>query len=309
MLLLTYIAKKIIQKNMPSRQEGHRFLKYLDLEDFPGLKRTRFEFYSKKNKIVGYRYFYEDGPYKALVTYHHGFGGGHRAYITEIASLAKQGFLVYAYDNSTCCESGGEGFFSFTQALVDQKYFYKFLDTDECAKGLKRYSCGHSWGGFTSACSLIDDSYKVEKVVAMSAFNDVISISVAHFPPLKPFVPILRLTQLRYFGRKGLVKVSNLLAKTDKEVLMISGDRDETVNYEKNFVFFQSKTKGKDNVHYLVSKDRYHQPYNTRVAQNYYYELCKLCDEGKIAEVEVDYKKLTEEDGEIMNAIYDFYLK
>lgn len=310
MLLVSYLIKKAIQKNIPSRQDGHKFLKYLSLEDFSGLKRTKFQFKSKKNTLTGYRYFYNEGSFKGLIVFFHGYGGGHLAYLKEISSLAKEGYLVYAYDNSCCCESEGEGFFSFSQSLIDQKAFFKFLDQDEQAKVLKRFVCGHSWGGFTAVSSLIDDNYKVEKVCGLSPFDNAIDVFISNAPYLKKFKFLLKIFQFRYFGKFGLVSLTKLLKNTSKEVLIVSGDKDKTVDFNDNFLKFKEAAKNKENIHYLISQGRYHQPYNSQRAQDYYLELMEMFRKNEFDEnTIVDYQKLIEEDPYIMGQIFEFFNK
>ncbi|MBP5693843.1 MAG: alpha/beta fold hydrolase [Bacilli bacterium] len=308
MCLISYVLKKNIAKSMPSRHDGSPYLKCKSVEDFPGLKATPFSFYSKKLKLNGFRYFYDVPTFKGVVVFFHGAGNGHLAYITEINSFAKEGYLVYAYDNSFCGASEGEGFWNFSSSLVDQKYFFEFLDKDEPALNLKRYASGHSWGGFTALASLSDPKYKIEKVVEFSGFTSVLELFLLYQPNLKGISWILKIMQHRYFGKLGNLDCLKILKNTDKKVLMVHGDKDATVPYEKVFLRAQSALEDRKNINFLVVKDRHHQPYFSISAQTYYLDLINQgVPLGKVNPLpEIDYDKLTEEDPLVMKTVFDF---
>jgi len=308
MCIVSYLLKKKIQSKMPSRQEGSPYLKVLTVDDFENLKSTPFSFYSKKLKLNGFKYYYQKDSYKGLVIFFHGAGNGHLAYTREINALAEAGYLVYAYDNSCCGSSEGENFWNFSQSLVDQKYFFEYLETDEEAKGLKRFAIGHSWGGFTAMASLANKNYKVEKVVEFSGFRSVLQVFLSNSPESKGISWLLKIMNWRYFGKLGNLDTLKVLKKTDKKVMLIHGDLDEVVSYEKVFLEFKSELKDNENITFVVSHNRHHQPYFSLDAQNYYLDLIsKGVLEGKLGkDYNIDYFKLTEEDPEIMGQVFKF---
>lgn len=309
MLILSYAVKKALSKHFPSRQEGKDFLQFIDYHEFKDLERSKFEFFCEENKLVGYRYFSTKYQYyKGLVVFFHGFGAGHDAYITQIFTLADRGFLVYAFDHTTCGESEGEGFFAFSQSLVDQRAFFEFLDQDPAARGLKRYACGHSWGGYTAICSLLNPKYGISKVVSMSGFNSPVDIYSQRSEKMNWFTRMaIKITLFRYFGKFGNVEAVKILEKTDKDVLIIFGDKDETVPYDKNYMLYKKATEGKPNIKYLTVPGRAHQPYSTQMAQDYYYWILKKHEEvGTKNMPEIDYLKLIEEDPFVVDTIYKF---
>ena len=305
MLLISYIVKKITQKYMPSRQEGTPYLKYLTEDDFSDWKSEPFSF--KRNKLVlrGRKYWCVDKP-KAILIFFHGMGNGHYSYTTEIHSFAKQGYLVYAYDNAYCGKSDGKGFWSLSSSLLDQKAFFAYLDEQEDLKDLPRYSVGHSWGGFTALCSL-QEQYKVEKVISISGFDNVVHAYITMIPDLKKHQKIMRIAQRRYFGKLGVIDAKDLLDKTDKKVLFISGDEDKTVSYTEMFLKLKERYQEKKNFSFLVSPGRAHQAYMSMSAQNYYTDLMNRgVMEGKLVNEELSIPRLTEEDQDVMNAMYKF---
>ncbi len=307
MCLISYLLKRKVKSQMPSRQDGSPFLKVLTADDFENLKAVPFSFYSKKLKLNGYKYFYDKEKIKAIVIFFHGAGNGHLAYTREIEALAREGYLVYAYDNSCCGSSEGEGFWNFSQSLVDQKYFFKFLESDEDVKGLKRFAMGHSWGGFTAMASLADPAYKIDKVVEMSGFRSVLQVFISNSPSSKGVSLLLKLMNWRYFGKLGNVDTLKILKNTDKKVMMVHGDLDEVISYDKVFLEFKNELKDKKNIEFVVSSNRHHQPYFSLDAQNYYLDLISRgVLEGKLQDEKIDYFKLTEEDPQIMARIFKF---
>lgn len=310
MLLLSYIIKKISQKTLPSRQEGGPVLKLRTVLDYPDMSADPFEFKSNNLFLRGFRYSIGPGPYKGVMIFFHGLNAGHYAYEDEIHSLAKEGYLVYAYDNECCGISDGEHWWALSSALINQRDFFKWLDSDEKAQGLKRYTIGHSWGGFVALCSL-QKEYKVDKVCSMSGFGNIIKACIHEMPKIKYMAFLLRIAYFRYYGKYGNMNAHKLLKKSEIPVLLVHGDLDDTVEYKDNFLDIKEKLSYKNNISYLVSKDRYHQPYMTIEAQNYYrYLVISGIAKGLVNPVpEIDYDKLINEDKEIMRQIFDFFDK
>jgi pimeloyl-ACP methyl ester carboxylesterase len=69
--------------------------------------KKNFSFVSGRWMLSGSRYFVGNWPYKALVVFYHGIGAGRNAYVQPICDLAKQGYLVYAFDNTGSMQSEG----------------------------------------------------------------------------------------------------------------------------------------------------------------------------------------------------------
>ena len=299
------LMKKLIQKSCPSRQEGGPVLKFFYLSDYPDMSGERFQFESNGNILKGYKYYIDKKNIKAVVIFHHGFGGGHNAYEDLLHCLVVHGYLVYAYDNTCCGDSEGSGWWNFSASLIDQENFFKWFENDEDQKGQKRIVMGHSWGGFTAVNGL---RYKVDKVVAISAFRNVVRMFTDVSKGLKPFKPLLRGTQKHYFGEYGNVDTYDLLQSSNIPVMLIHGEKDDVVSYQKNFMPLKNKLKNKNNITFYVVKDRYHQPYMSVRAQEYY----RYLNDSGIAlglvkdYPEIDYDLLLEEDEEVLNKIYNF---
>ena len=290
---------------MPSRQDGGPVLKLFYLSDFPDLSGERFSFISNGNKIMGYRYFYNEGPYKGAVIFHHGMGAGHNAYMSFLYTLAKHGYLVYAYDNSCCGDSEGKGWWNFASSLIDQENFYKWFETDPYQKGLKRYAIGHSWGGFTVQNSV---KYPVDKIVSISGFPNIVDMLITVEPKLKPFRRLLKGTQKHYYGEIGNINNIDLLQNTSIPTLLMHGENDLVSNYQKNFVEVKEKLKDNPNIKYVSFPDKAHQPYMTTKGQNYYLYLNESgIALGKVKPIpEIDYDLLVKMDDLFFKELYKF---
>jgi hypothetical protein len=102
---------------------------YFAPKDFPGLQAEPHSFVgSAGHTLQGYFYQYDNAVPGRLIVFDHGFGGGHRAYMTEIEMLCRHGYRVFAYDHTGCMESEGENTKGFSQSLND---------LDCCIKALK----------------------------------------------------------------------------------------------------------------------------------------------------------------------------
>ena len=298
------LIKKTFQKMMPSRQEGVSVLKLFTLEDYPDMKGERFSFDSDGYLLKGYKYYLDKKNVKGVIIFHHGMGAGHTAYETLIHNLVLQGYMVYAYDNACCGDSEGSGWWNLSSALIDQENFFKWFENDEDQKGQKRIVMGHSWGGFTALCGL---QYRIDKVVAMSPFTDVVKMINQFAPALKVLTPLLKATQRHYYGKIGNINAKKLLQNSNIPVLIMHGDKDDMVSFEKNFIPLTKKFKDKKNIEFYVVKDRYHQPEMTVRAQLYYRELEKIISSGNLKNFpQVDYDLLLEQDPEVLNKIYSF---
>ena len=187
--------EKMYRSNLFLRNDNANGIFYFSPGDFPGLQAHPYEFSAKAGHILkGYFYHYEDPVPGRLIVFDHGMGNGHRAYMREIERLAREGFLVYAYDHTGCMASGGEHTNGFGQSLSD---------LDDCISAIKQIDklkrrrigvVGHSWGGF-STMNIAAFHPEITHVVSMSGFISIpIMVAQTFSGPLKAFrKPILEL--------------------------------------------------------------------------------------------------------------------
>ncbi len=307
MCILDPIFSSAFKKAIGHRGDGDPRLLYFRGEEF-GVKTAPFSFKSGKWTLRGEKYFVNEGPYKGLVVFYHGISAGHTSYSQEIAYLAKQGYLVLAYDYTACMESEGKGMDNLGQPAVDQRYFYAWLDKQEDIASLPRYSVGHSWGGYCSLMSL-QPAYKVKKAVSISGFFGVASYVATINPTLGKLQKAIRSFERRRIGKEAAVEGLELLKQVHAPFLYIQGDHDVVVKTEDHIRVLEAKKDEYPNVQTYLVKNRGHQPYWTEKAQeymNYIFGGEATPEERDSRIIGIDYKKLNEDDPAVLKAIVDF---
>lgn len=307
-MIVDWIIRKQLLKSLAYRGDGAPSLRYFSPED-QGVECEPYSFLSGENRLHGGAYFLGKGPYKGVIVFFHGLGAGHYAYSKEIAYFAKNGFLVYSYDQTGCMMSEGKDMISLAQNTVDMDWFFRFLDTQEKAKGLPRYSCGHSWGGFASLYTLVHPEYEIQKVVSLAGFTSIPTIACEKVKEIAKYRKKLEKAIKRLFGEGAVVDLVPLVAKTEKKVLYIQGDHDEMVNTANAYDVLYAKAKDNPNVTFILRKGWAHQPYLTKRAQEYFDHLIleeKITSPKRDLNLEVDYEKVGEDDPKLMGAILSF---
>ena len=323
-LILLLLSKLILNAAFGKRCEGNPKLKYFTEGDFEGLNAKPIEFKSNKGQalkgnIYTNKYIKE---YKGLIIFVHGMGGGHLSYTTEINTFAKAGFIVMAYDNTGTCSSEGKNLKGFYQAVIDLKYALKFIEENNELNKYPVELVGHSWGAYT-VCQVLQYKHNIKAVVSMAAPNNISKLicdnakneTKINFSFLRPFITIVNFLT---FGIKGIKDTAQILKNTTVPVLLLHGQLDSPVPL-KNSPISSKKIKEKDNIKSIVYKDGYHNIYQTKESAEYlnsfFEKLIKLNKEykGKPPEDKLDeiyntadYKKMTEEDEQVMNTIIKF---
>lgn len=303
MIILDSFLDRVFAQNFPARHDGSPAFRYFPLSSY-GVSSKPFSFLSGKNTLRGARYFVGNKP-KAVLVFFHGALGGHTAYSSLIARFAKQGYLVYAYDYTGCMWSQGRDCNGMGQPLLDQKAFFEFLRHDKDAQGLPVYACGHSWGGFCALACLQED-YPVSKVINLAGFNSVFDLAASRMDS-KAVASIVRGYLKRKYGPIGAYDGLEQMKKTDREVLCVSGDKDDVVN-AKHFFYRYKKEVNNPHVHFLEVKGRGHQCYWLEKSQEYYLDIAgrqRLRSLDAEPSLFMDYKKLIE-DEKVMKALFDF---
>ncbi len=309
MLLPTdYILEKAFRNSFPIRHDGTPYLRYPSPTSH-GVKEEKFSFLSGKYRLYGSKVFLDKRNVKGLVVFCHGATAGRDAYGHMIADIAKHGYLVYAFDYTGCMQSGGLDCNGMAQPLIDLEYFFDFLDRQEDAKGLRRMAIGHSWGGYISLACL-KEKYNVERVINMSGFSSVIDMAVFSTKDNALSRGMVKGYLRRKYGKIGIYDGLEAMRNTNKEVLVIFGENDRTVDVDYFFHRYQKEVSSNPHIHFLEVKDRGHQPYWSAKAQRYYNEVVRggvLFKDGVDPDAEIDYKILFDAEPLVMNAIFDFF--
>ena len=306
--MFAFILQKALRKAMDFRFDGSPNLRYFDEKDF-NISAEPISFHSGKWLLRGKKYFVEGLVPKAIVVFFHGAGAGHSAYMLEIAALAKQGFLVYSYDNTGCMTSEGNSIQSFAQPLLDQKAFFEYLDVHD-SSSLPRYAVGHSWGGF-AAFGALDPAYHVEKAVSIAGPLSAKDIILSKAPKLKKFEDDLDRALARMAGIYGTRNVLDLIKSSDAKVLYVQGEADSIVPADGAYAKLKERFGGNPRVRLALIPGATHNVYWTLEEQKYFLDLqrnSKILQRDFDNRVPIDYGKLNEDDPMVMNKIFDFLL-
>ena len=241
---------------------------YFSAADFPGLEGEPFSFPSCKGHILkGCFYHYADYIPGRILVFDHGFGGGHRSYMKEIELLCRHGYLVFAYDHTGCMESGGQDISGFTQSLVDLNDCLNALKATDRCKELDFSVMGHSWGGFSTLniCALHPD---ISHIVVLSGFVSVEKLVESFFSGiLKGYrKAILALETNPDFARYNAVES---LSGTDAQVLLVYSENDKLVSKAVHFDALKAGLSHKENIRFLLEKNKGHNPNYTEDAVFY----------------------------------------
>ncbi len=325
-LILTASAWLILQNVFGKRCEGNPNLTYYTAADFEGLSAKPIEFSSNKGQLLrGCLYFHkESAPYRALLVFVHGMGGGHLSYTTEINTFARKGFLVLSYDQTGTCSSEGKSLVGFAQGALDLRAALDFAKADP---ELSRYPvllAGHSWGGYT-VCQTLQFSPDVKAAAAMSAFEDESALICGLIKGqigfslgfLKPF---FKLVNRLKFGRAANRKTSDILKEARVPVLLLHGEEDRMVSLENSAAIRFSGEKATPLVKGVLYPRKYHNVYQSLESEQYLGEtFAKITAEekrfkGKLPPEEkealygtIDFRKMTEEDPEVMDFLTGFF--
>ena len=291
------------RSNLFIRNDNPNGIFYFSEKDFPGLQAHPYSFLSSMgHTLKGYFYCYASPIPDRLVVFDHGMGNGHRAYFREIECLAKAGYLVYSYDHTGCMESGGESTNGFAQSLHDLDDCMKALKAETALAGRSIAVMGHSWGGF-STMNIAALHEEITHVVSMSGFVSVKRIMDQTFPGLlKGAVKSMyRLEQRVNPGYADFDAVESL-GKTKAKVLLIASSDDKVVKKEHHFEVLQRELSGKENIRFLLTCQKGHNP-------SYTCDAVRYKDEFFAAFQKARKKKKLETAGqqESFMAAYDWY--
>lgn len=311
MLISSLLIKHSLKSFFGVRYDGCPAFPYWRSEDL-GIDEKRFSFMSGKWRLRGSKYYLKDQKPKALVVFFHGLGDGRASYIKEISLLVKEGYLVYAYDNTGCMESEGTSIISFDQTIKDQKAFFKFLEKDEEAKGLRRFSIGHSWGGFGAMMSCKPE-YKIEKCVSMAGFCRTLDVLISRYgKQCSSYIKASMKIALKSLCGKDSNKFSvDETISSSAKVLYIYGEKDKLVSKEIGYDLLNEAFKNDHRIEFLEVKGVGHSVFRDPESESYVGSLLKkgLGDINSPEGLNMDLEKATKENEKVWSTIFGFYSK
>ena len=273
---------------------------YFSTEDFPGLKAEPYPFASSEgHTLQGYIYQYDNPDPDRLIVFDHGFGGGHKAYMKEIEKLCKHGFVVFAYDHTGCMASGGATPGGLAHSLCDLNDCITTIKADERFAGRDISVIGHSWGAF-STLNISALHPDISHIVAMCGFISVGEMVKTFFSGmLKGYRKAVM--QLERASNPNFVDYNAVetLSKSKTKALLIYSEDDQMCR-KVHYDILKAGLEGKENVSFLLCKNKGHNP-------NYTEDAVKLLGEFGAARARLaKNKKATKQDKEKFVASFDW---
>ena len=307
------------KSNICIRQDGNPLLSYFSISDFPGLQRTPFDFEGNNGqKLQGYYYYYPSPKKDRLIIFDHGMGGGHDSYMKEIELIARRGYMVFSYDHTGCKESGGEDSVGFAQSLCDLDHAVNALRSEKEYGGAKFTVIGHSWGGFASL-NISALHPEIESCVSISGFIGVERMIEQFFGGiLKLYRPSVLRLEREANPMYSLIDARKSLKDSSARILYIASDDDPVVKTEYHFATLREALSDKKNVEFLLVSGKKHNPNYTTEAVAELSKMSAAMTEGsKKKSFETpeaaedfrnswDWEKITEQDGELWDKIFNF---
>ena len=307
----------MVMSQIQTRQDNPTGIFYFGPEDFPGLQSFPYDFQSHKgHDLKGFFYCYNAPIPGKLVVFDHGMGNGHRAYMREIETLCKAGFLVYSYDHTGCMASGGKHIGGFAQSLADLDDCIKALKQEAQLTGRALSVVGHSWGGF-STMNIGAIHPEITHIVSMSGFVSVERVVKHLLGPLKAYAPAVVAVEQRENPRHSRYNALESLEKTKAKVLLIYSEDDKTVLKKEHYDPLYIKFCDCDRVKLLLVNGKNHNPNYEAEAVKYkddfFAQYTKALKKGKLKTPEAqaefmgrfDWRFMTNQDMAVWNAVFE----
>ena len=305
---------KIYRKNLFVRNDNPDGIFYFSPEDFEGLQAHPYSFQARAgHELNGFFYHYPDPIPGRVLVFDHGMGNGHRAYMREIETLAKAGFLVFSYDHTGCMTSGGESCNGFAQSLSDLDACMEALKGEKVLEGYSFSVIGHSWGGF-STMNIAALHPDITHVVSMSGFISVKRIVEQTFDGiLKPYRKAVLGLERQVNGKYADFDGIESLEDTHAKVLLIYSENDPIVKMSCHCDPLMRALGDKGNIAFRLEEGKAHNPTYTTDAVKYkdgfFAELQKLrkskasSEELKAFMESYDWRRMTEQDKKVWERI------
>ncbi len=300
--------KSYYEKTVCVRFDGEDGLFYFSAADFPGLQQIPHAFSgSAGQKLQGYFYSYGTPNPDRLVVFDHGLGAGHRAYMKEIELIARQGYLVFAYDHTGCVESGGETTNGMVQSLNDLNQCIREMKSLENVKDRNIAVIGHSWGGF-STMNIGAIHQDITHLVPISGFISIGNMLKQQLPGVmalyrKLGVELETERNPEFVAYSGVESLKNTKAK----VLVIHGDDDPVVKKKFHFDVLKKELDNRKNITFFEVSGKGHCPHYTEDAARYKDAFFKNLSKEKNKKAllaEADWDRMTAQDEEIWKVIF-----
>lgn len=315
--VLAYYNKTLLKRHDPDGT-----LYYFSKDDFPGLSVCEHSFLGDKGQRLA-AYVYHRGEIRRdkIIIFEHGMGCGHAAYLREINEITERGYTVFTYDHTGTLRSEGEHIYGFSQSLSDLDRAVRYVRSLEDFKDSDISVIGHSWGGY-STMNITAIHPEISHVVALSGFlsPEVIQAQVLS-GLLKFYRKAIYKSECDAFPDYAHYDARSTLKGTRAKALIIHSRDDHTCLFDKQFEVLRAAVGDNKNVEFLAIDGKGHNPNFTYDAVAYRNECIKdlrarlkkkqlSTDEEKAAFVaSYDWVRMTEQDKELWDKIFDFISK
>ena len=292
---------------------------YFSAEDFEGLHKQPFDFRTASGTLLrGNFYFYAGCEKDRIIVFDHGMGCGHRAYMKEIETLARHGYLVYTYDHTGCAASEGESLGGFSTSPADLDACLEVLKREK-PMGERRISViGHSWGAFATM-NIAPRHPDVCHLVALAGpISTKTMIEQSMGGPLALYRKYILALEEQANPEFATLDARTSLANAKMPVLVIHSTDDKTVSYKRHFKALENALSHKENITFLTVTRKGHNPNYTEEAVQYKFKLfgdLKKRNKKKLMETPEqkkafrdvwDWNAVTNQDPKLWQIIFDF---
>ena len=252
----------LYEENINQRFESYKPL-MLQVEDFEGLKRTKYTFPSDKGQMLtGYCYHSGSNPHGIIIIAHGFGGGGHNSYLDCINYFAQHGYVVFAYDATGNDESEGEGIGGFPQGVIDLDYAISFVEDSGNFPDLPIGLFGHSWGGY-SVCSVLTYHPEVKAVIACCGANSSSNIFEVGGKKeagnrIYAMMPFVKIHEWMKYGKYATNTAMDGFKASDAAILIAHSEDDETVPIQYGYDLYYQKYKSDPRFTFLRFQDKGH---------------------------------------------------
>ena len=239
LILLIILIEKSFAQSFYKRGDGATCIDYALPSEFNNLLKRKIAFKSKKETLRGF--VYKDKSitnFKAVIVISHGIGFGHFYLLNLVSYFAKNGYIVFCYDQASSGMSSGKKIDCMSRASLDIDYALRFKENDDELKNYDTYLFGHSWGGFT-VLSALNLKHEIKKVISVAGFNSEIDLATATTPKIKPFGFIIRLRNFIHYGRYAFFDANKGIMKSPAKIRYYQGDKDLTISPKLGLEFFK----------------------------------------------------------------------
>lgn len=308
-LYITFIITMVIvieNKKFNKRIVVKEYIKNQDYTNHKNLKREDFSFYSNKNKLIGYKYYYNCEDEKIII-FAIGYNTTTDDYIAEINLFTSLGYTVYCYDSTGTGKSEGRKFGGVPQAIIDLENCIK--EVSKINQDKKIILVGHSMGGYAVSNIINIDSIKnIDKIIAIAPFNNIVDVVYDNVKKnigknLFLYKTIHKIYLRIKFKKYASYNTFNTVKYINNKILIIHGEEDKIVKVDNCINSMMSNTNMF--VNYLILENKDHRPLLSSDAINY-----NLYLNHNISDLQLKYNKSIPDDELLkMNKNIDFNLK